>query len=261
VYTKDTASDPLWENCRAVAERNGVRAVWSTPIISAANTVLGTFAMYYDVPGLPTQEHIQLIDMATQLARVAIEAKYDDDLLRAVFESAPRGLLITDLAGKITRVNEAFADMLGYTAAELYGRSIASLTEEENAAVLVEELLSHGWQEVPRSRRYHSKSGAIVSTRERSVLRPDVSGEPRFVLTQVDSIIDAESAPLAALSRREREVLMGVLAGHTSKEIAAALGIAPASVDTYRSRIMRKLGIRDLPGLVRFAIRHGIAST
>ena len=260
VYTKDTASDPLWENCRGVAVRNGLRAVWSTPILSDANVVLGTFAMYYDVPRLPTQEHILLIDMATQLARVAIESKCDDDLLRTVLESAPRGMLITDLAGKITRVNHAFADMLGYTAAELYGKSLASITdEEENAPALVDELLSHGGEEVQRNRRYRTRSGAIVWIRESSVLRPDASGEPRFVLTQVDRMTEAESDPLAPLSPREREVLTGVLAGRTSKEIAGELGIAPASVDTYRSRIMTKLDIRDLPSLVRFAIRHGIA--
>jgi FixJ family two-component response regulator len=55
-------------------------------------------------------------------------------------------------------------------------------------------------------------------------------------------------------------VLTGVIAGRTSKEIAAEFGIAPASVDTYRSRIMLKLGIRDLPSLVRFAMRHDIPS-
>ncbi len=62
------------------------------------------------------------------------------------------------------------------------------------------------------------------------------------------------------LSRRERQVLERVVSGLTSKEIATRLRIAPGSVDTYRSRIMLKLGIEDLPGLVRFAIRHGIAS-
>ena len=51
-----------------------------------------------------------------------------------------------------------------------------------------------------------------------------------------------------------------VIAGRTSKEIAGALNISPASVDTYRSRIMLKLAIDDLPALVRFAIQHGIAS-
>lgn len=259
VYTEDTAADPLWENCHGIAVRNGLRAVWSTPILSNAGSVLGTFAMYYSAPRLPTQEHIQLIDMAAQMARVAIDAKGDDDLLRMVFESAPGGMLITDLSGKIIRVNSAFADMLGYAAAELHGRSIAGITEAENAAALVDELLSQGRKEVLSNRRYRSKSGAIVQARERSALRPDASGKPRFVLSHVDQINAAENDPLAPLSPREREVLTGVIAGRTSKDIAAALGIAPATVDTYRSRIMLKLGIRDLPGLVRFAMQHGIA--
>jgi DNA-binding NarL/FixJ family response regulator len=80
------------------------------------------------------------------------------------------------------------------------------------------------------------------------------------VLTQVASLSQAGNDPLDALSRREREVLELVVSGGTSKEIAARLEISPASVDTYRSRIMLKLDIDDLPGLVRFAIRHGIAS-
>jgi PAS domain S-box-containing protein len=260
VYTKDTATDTLWENCGGMAVRNGLRAIWSTPILSDANGVLGTFAMYYGAPRLPTQEHTQLIDMATQMARVAIDAKRDDDLVRMLFEGAPGGMLITDLAGKIITVNHAFADMLGYTMADLHGKSIAGITEEGNAAAVVEELLSHGWEEVPSNRRYRTKSGAILRTRERSALRPDASGEPRFVLTHVDRMTEAGTDPLAPLSPREREVLKLVVAGRTSKQIAAGLGIAPASVDTYRSRIMLKLGIRDLPGLVRFAIQHGIAS-
>jgi PAS domain S-box-containing protein len=258
VYSEDTAVDPLWENCGGIAARNGLRAVWSTPILSNADAVLGTFAMYYDAPRLPTQEHTQVIDMATQMARVAIDAKCDDDLLQMVFEAAPGGMLITDLSGQISRANHAFADMLGYAAAELQGRSIARITEEGNAAALVSELLSHGRKEVLSNRRYRTKSGAIVSTRERSALRYAASGEPRFVLTHVDRMTEAENDPLAPLSRREREVLTGVIAGRTSKEIAAVLGIAPTSVDTYRHRIMLKLGIRDLPGLVRFAMLHGI---
>jgi PAS domain S-box-containing protein len=259
VCTRDTATDPLWENCRGIALRNGLRAVWSTPILSDADAVLGTFAMYYDTPRLPTKEHTQLIDMATQMARVAIDAKCDDDLLRLVFESAPSGMLITDLSGKIIRVNRQFADMLGYTAAELHGRSISDITERGNASALVDELLSHRRKELLSNRCYRTKSGALVQARERSELRPDTSGEPRLVLTHADRMTEVKSDPLAPLSRREREVLTGVVAGRTSKEIASGLGIASTSVDTYRSRIMLKLGIRDLPGLVRFAMQHGIS--
>src|SRR5439155_18368033 len=82
VYTRDTANDALWENCGDIAVRNGLRAIWSTPILSDDNSVLGTFAMYYSEPRMPSPEHIQLIDMATQMARVAIEAKRAGDALR-----------------------------------------------------------------------------------------------------------------------------------------------------------------------------------
>src|SRR5436305_1707447 len=103
VYTRDTATDPLWENCNEIAVRNGLRAIWSTPILSDVNGVLGTFAMYYGEPRFPAEEHIQLINMATQMARVAIEGKCEDEILRTAFVDAPSGMFITDLAGNVVR--------------------------------------------------------------------------------------------------------------------------------------------------------------
>src|SRR5207247_29541 len=58
VYTKDTGVDALWSDCRDIAVRNGLRAIWSTPILSDDNAVLGTFAMYYSEPRLPSTDHI-----------------------------------------------------------------------------------------------------------------------------------------------------------------------------------------------------------
>jgi two-component system, NarL family, invasion response regulator UvrY len=66
------------------------------------------------------------------------------------------------------------------------------------------------------------------------------------------------SALLEGLSPREREVLILVVAGRTSKEIARLVGVKPSTVDTYRSRIMAKLKIEDLPSLVRLAVRGGL---
>lgn len=66
--------------------------------------------------------------------------------------------------------------------------------------------------------------------------------------------------PLERLSSRERQVLRLVVEGHSSSEAAALLGVSPKSVDTYRSRLMAKLGIDDLPSLVKLAIRHGMTS-
>ncbi len=64
--------------------------------------------------------------------------------------------------------------------------------------------------------------------------------------------------PLAHLSPREREVLQLVVEGKSSAEIADILHLSPKTVETYRSRLMRKLGTEDVPALVKFAIRHGL---
>lgn len=66
------------------------------------------------------------------------------------------------------------------------------------------------------------------------------------------------ASPLASLSRREQEVLGLVVEGRSSKEIAARMHLAASTVDTYRSRIMTKLGVKSLADLVKFAMLHGL---
>jgi DNA-binding NarL/FixJ family response regulator len=66
--------------------------------------------------------------------------------------------------------------------------------------------------------------------------------------------------PLERLSAREMEVLKLVVEGNTSAEVAARLGLSPKSIDTYRSRLMTKLEVHHLAGLVKFAIRRGLTS-
>jgi DNA-binding NarL/FixJ family response regulator len=63
---------------------------------------------------------------------------------------------------------------------------------------------------------------------------------------------------LARLTPREREVLLGVTAGETSRAIAERLGLSPRTVETYRENLMRKLEIRTVPGLTRFALDAGL---
>ena len=66
------------------------------------------------------------------------------------------------------------------------------------------------------------------------------------------------ASPLESLSGRERQILQLVAEGKSSAEVAALLSLSPKTVDTYRSRMMHKLGIADLPSLVKFAIQHGV---
>jgi DNA-binding NarL/FixJ family response regulator len=67
--------------------------------------------------------------------------------------------------------------------------------------------------------------------------------------------------PLSSLSPREREVLQLVVEGKSSKEIARLIHISNKTVDTYRGRVMQKLGVHDLASLMRFAIEHGLTTS
>jgi DNA-binding NarL/FixJ family response regulator len=70
---------------------------------------------------------------------------------------------------------------------------------------------------------------------------------------------EEKRSPVEALSPRERDILLRVVEGKSSAEIAEALLLSPKTVETYRSRLMQKLGVENLPELVKFAILHGIA--
>ena len=66
--------------------------------------------------------------------------------------------------------------------------------------------------------------------------------------------------PLDALTPRQREILQLVAEGFTSKDVAQRLGLSQKTVDTHRAQIMERLGVHDVAGLVRFALRVGLVT-
>jgi len=68
----------------------------------------------------------------------------------------------------------------------------------------------------------------------------------------------APASPLAGLSPRQREILQLIAEGHSSKEIGFRLGISSKTVDTHRAQIMERLGIHNVQGLVKVAMRAGL---
>lgn len=66
------------------------------------------------------------------------------------------------------------------------------------------------------------------------------------------------AARLESLTRRERDVLLGVTAGKTNKQVASDLGLSPRTVESYRESLMRKLEIYTVAELTRFALEAGV---
>ena len=82
VIVTDILHDPLWEPYREIANIHGLRACWSTPILSHSGKALGSFAMYYREPRSPSATETRALEMSTHLAGIAIERKLTHELLQ-----------------------------------------------------------------------------------------------------------------------------------------------------------------------------------
>lgn len=157
---------------------------------------------------------------------IAMPRESGIDIARRLRDTSPDiRILVLSMYSNPEYVHQALlAGALGYVAKESAGR------------VLVEAIRA-----VCAGRRYLSESLGDEGLR-------------RFLQTS------EKHGGLVLLSAREREVLLHTVEGLTIAETAQRLGLSPKSIETYRSRLMTKLEIEDLPALVKFAIRHGITS-
>src|SRR5262249_52768570 len=122
VFISDMLSHPNWEGFRDVVLQSGLRAAWSTPILSHDGKVLGTFCMYYREVRQPVTDEIQLIDYASRIAAIAIERKraeeklrQDERDLRRITDAIPHTIVIQDPDGIPVYANQAVLDYTGLT--------------------------------------------------------------------------------------------------------------------------------------------------
>lgn len=143
-------------------------------------------------------------------------------------------------------------------AGEESGTRVLALTMHAEEEYLFRVLEAGGSGYVPKSRADEDLADAV-----RTVARGEVFLYPsaqRLLLRRYREGEEGspEEAALKRLSDREREVLALTAEGFSSTEIGEQLYISPKTVDTYRSRIMRKLGLGHRTELVRFALRTGL---
>lgn len=79
VYVSDTFQDPLWRNFTDLVMRHGLRSCWSTPIFGNNGVLLGTFALYSGTVRMPSAIEREIIDMATNIAGIAIDRRRAED--------------------------------------------------------------------------------------------------------------------------------------------------------------------------------------
>ncbi|HUW76436.1 MAG TPA: EAL domain-containing protein [Gallionella sp.] len=181
VYVEDIATDPLWESYKAEALQHGFRASWSTPIFDAQGQMLGTFAMYYRQTGLPKVEHLQLIDIATHIAAIAISHHRKDEALHEsearysqLFEYAPDGIAISDLEGDYHDANASMCKMLGYTRDEMLELNAADIvvpTEIQHIEPAIDAI--EAGTDYQREWQLRRKDGSVFAAEVKATMMPD----------------------------------------------------------------------------------------
>lgn len=103
-----------------------------------------------------------------------------------------------------------------------------------------------------------TQAGVDLVSAVKHVYRGEVYLSPRVSQVVVEGFFTKGEASRCTLSPRERQVLQLVGEGHSTKEIATLLSISVKTADTHRTKLMEKLDIHQIAGLVRYAIRSGL---
>jgi PAS domain S-box-containing protein len=190
VIVEDISTHPYWEGFAQLALPHGLRACWSTPILAADGTVLGTFAMYYREARGPNGSEVEWVDAATDLAAVAIgrdkversvrrsEARY-----RQIIDTAHEGIWTIDTSHRTTFANRRMGELLGEPSSTLQGRSLLDFVHPDDREKLQQGL----------SRRIPGKSEEIeFRIRSRA-------GTERSVVSSVTAIANERGEVTGAL--------------------------------------------------------------
>jgi len=140
VFVSDVLSHPHFASFRDLIVQTGMRASWSSPIISHDGKVLGTFGMFYREVREPGPAEVQLIDDASRIAGIAIERdrsksaltlafekiKKSETELREIVDVIPQAIAVLDPDGNVLYVNKWLLDYSGMSAEEVMSRDFHS---------------------------------------------------------------------------------------------------------------------------------------
>jgi PAS domain S-box-containing protein len=198
VIVENIEVDSLWEGCRDIALKHGLRACWSVPVEDSTGKVLAAFAMYYREPCLPEPEDLALSHAIANVICIALERDRREAALKAsqqrfhgTFLNAATGMAVTTLDGRFLEVNAAYCRMTGYSDSELYNMDIQSLARPDEVADLNTRLIElvQGEKEAQvYERLLLTKEGKLVWIRVSASTLRDRSGAPVAIIRIAEDI-------------------------------------------------------------------------
>jgi PAS domain S-box-containing protein len=241
VIVSDIANDPLWADFRDLALGHGLRACWSTPILSSAGNVLGTFAIYYREPRSPNLEDSTLIEQITHLASIAIERAQATQALQQqanLLEQAHDAIFIWEFPSTIVYWNRGAEELYGFSRKEAIGRSSHELlhTKHPQTMTRVEEALERDG-EWTGELTHTTRDGRKIIVESRHVMMREADGR-RLVLETNRDITDRKRAAEALreaqadLAHVNRVTTMGELTASLAHEVNQPITAAVTNANT-----------------------------
>jgi len=133
VIVSDIATDPLWADYRVLASAYGLRACWSTPVLSSDASVLGTFAIYSREPRNPSSQQQSMIEQFSHLASIAIERtraeeklRQSERELRQLIEVAPQNILVLGPNMNPLYANRSLLEYHGISVADIQANDLCA---------------------------------------------------------------------------------------------------------------------------------------
>ncbi|MCU1268605.1 MAG: sensor histidine kinase [Acidobacteria bacterium] len=202
VIVSDITTDPLWADFRELALAHGLRACWSTPILSSAGGVLGTFAIYYGEARSPTPQDSNVIGQITHLASIALERAQAAQALQqqaSLLEQAHDAILVWEFPRTIVYWNRGAEQLYGFSRKEAIGRSSHELLHTEHPQTMtgVEQALERDG-EWTGELTHTTRDGRKIIVESRHVLMSETDGR-RLVLETNRDITERKLAELAQL--------------------------------------------------------------
>jgi DNA-binding NarL/FixJ family response regulator len=222
-----------------------------------------------------SQPHSSAATSSTLAIRVVLAD--DHALVRAGMRSLLNGMAQVQVVGEAASGEEALelagserpdVVLMDIAMKGMSGLEAAARMREQHAAVRVVILSMHAGEEYVLQALRAGAVGYLLkdaATGElelalRSVMRGESWFSPAVSRQVVEGYVQRVGGEAAAevLTARQREVLRLVAGGKSTKEIAYDLTLSVKTVETHRAQIMERLGIRDVAGLVRYALRTGL---
>ena len=253
VISPSIETDPLWVNYRDLALSHGLRACWSIPMISSQGRVLGTLAMYYSEPRMPTKAELETIERATHFAVVAVERH---EMLESLRDSQIRlETLVSNLPGMayrchndpnwtMTYVSSGCESVTGYGRAELEHNNrlaYAEIIHPEDRDWLWSKCQVALDSHVPCSNTYRiiDKDGDVRWVQERSSGVYGDDGALRCIDGFIQDITDARRIDeQVRASLREKEAMLKEIHHRVKNNLQIVTSLLNLQVDKMTDPIV-----------------------